>query len=157
MEVTQAHSYNREGAKDLLLSECSHRPAIDEAAWPLRILKLNTIPKPCEHEGGGFAETGWDVGELRAAGCARIATGKPSLVVEWFMAARCAIEKPVEARRVHNSPPSTISFSRCLLLNCMKSPQSRQSGPALRRFPACFHSCTRRSYGMRARKSSFTA
>jgi hypothetical protein len=74
------------------------------------------------------------------------------LIVEWFMAC-CANEKSVEARRVHNSPPSTISFSRCLILNCMKSPQSRQSGPALRRFPACFHSCTRRSYGMRVRKS----
>jgi hypothetical protein len=49
---------------------------------PLRILKVNTIPKPCEHDGGCFAKTGWDVYELRTADCARIAASKPSLVVE---------------------------------------------------------------------------
>jgi hypothetical protein len=104
-----------------------NRQAINEAARPLRILKLNTIPNPCEHDGGGFGKTSGDVDELRTAGCARIATSKPSLVVEWFMAG-CAIEKLVEARQVHRSPPSIISFSRCLTLNRMRSPQSRQRG-----------------------------
>ena len=33
-------------------------------------MKLNTIPKPCEHVGGGFAGTGWNVNELRIAFCA---------------------------------------------------------------------------------------
>jgi hypothetical protein len=68
-----------------------------------------------------FTEAGKVVDELRTAGCARIATSKPSLVVEWFMAARCAIEKLVEARRVHNSPPSTSPVSRFPVLNCMRS------------------------------------
>src|ERR1039458_4724755 len=104
-----------------------NRQAINEAARPLRILKLNTIPNPCEHGGGGFAKTSGDVDELRTDRCARIATSKPSLVVEWFMAG-CAIEKLVEARQVHRLPPSIISFSRCLTLNCMRSPQSRQRG-----------------------------
>jgi len=104
-----------------------NRQAINEAARPLRILELNTIPNPCEHDGGGFAKTSGDVDELRTDRCARIATSKPSLVVEWLMAG-CAIEKPVEARQVHRSPPSIISFSRCLTLNCMRSPYIRQRG-----------------------------
>jgi len=47
----------------------------------------------------------------------------------------CAIEKPVEARRVHRSPPSPTSLSRCPILNRMKSPQSRQSWPRFGSFP----------------------
>ena len=42
-----------------------NRQAINEAARPLRILKLNTIPNPCEHDGGGFGKTSGDVDELR--------------------------------------------------------------------------------------------
>jgi hypothetical protein len=30
-------------------------------------LVVNTIPKLCEDNGGGFAEAGWDVDELRLA------------------------------------------------------------------------------------------
>jgi len=59
-------------------------------------------------------------------GRAGIATDKSSMVVEWFMA-HVTIEEPVEVRRVHNPQPSTTPFSRCLILNCMKSPQSHQS------------------------------
>ena len=36
---------------------------------------MSTIPKPCEHDGGGFAKTGWDVDESRIA---FRATGEPS-------------------------------------------------------------------------------
>ena len=42
--------------------------AINEPTRPLRILKLNTVPKPCEYNGGGFAKAGWNVDELRMAG-----------------------------------------------------------------------------------------
>jgi hypothetical protein len=48
-----------------LLYERPHWQAINETARPsfaMRSIRLdNTIPKPCEHHGGGFAETGWDV------------------------------------------------------------------------------------------------
>ena len=138
-----------------LFHQGPHRQAKSEAARPLRILKLNTIPKPCEHDGGCFAEAGWNVDELRTTISPIVATSKPSLVVEWFMARgaiKRAIEKTVEARRVHRSLPSPTSLSRCPILNCMKFPQSRQSGPGLRRFLTWFCFYIRTTCGMRARK-----
>jgi hypothetical protein len=45
-------------------------------------------------------------------------------------------ERKVEGRRVHRSLPSPTSLSRCPILNCMKSPQSRQSGTRIVPFPS---------------------
>ena len=100
-----------------LLHQRPHWQAINESARPLRILKLNTIPKPCERDGGGFAETGWDVDE---SGIAFRATGQPfgfgtaiafttrnaTLVVVGRRFFRGGLKKAVELRRDHNSPPS---------------------------------------------------
>lgn len=75
------------------------------------------VPKPCEHDDGGFAETGWDVDEL---GTAFRATGQPfgfgtaipftirnaMLVVVGRRFFRGGLEKAVELRRDRNSPPS---------------------------------------------------
>jgi hypothetical protein len=46
-------------------------------------------------------------------------------------------ERTVEARRVHNSPPSTSPVSRFSILNCMRSRSiAPKKNPSLRRFPA---------------------
>jgi hypothetical protein len=105
-----------------LFHKCTHWQAVHEPTRPLQILDLNPIPEPSQNDSGSFAETGWDVDELRLASCVGVPASKPSLVVEWFMAASCAIEKSVEAWRVHNSPPSTSPVSRFPILNCMRSP-----------------------------------
>src|ERR1700722_20233690 len=87
-----------------LLHERPHCQPINESARPIRISKLNTIPKPCEHDGGGFAQTGWDVAELRAAGRARIVRRQTGLIVVGRIA-RGGLKKYVEQRSAHFSPP----------------------------------------------------
>ena len=78
-------SYSRELLKGLLAHERPHWQAINESARPsfamLEIRLGNTIPKPCVHDGGGLAESGRDIDELRAAGRARIVPRQTGLVV----------------------------------------------------------------------------
>src|ERR1035437_11060635 len=107
-----------------LFNQGPHRQAINEAAWPVCPFEFNSIPQPGQNGSGSFAESCGDIDKLRLAGCARVATSKSPLVVKWFMA-RCATEIAVETRQVHRSPPSTISSSRCLILNCMRSEERR--------------------------------
>lgn len=52
----------------------------------------NTIPKPCEHDSGCFAQAGRDVDELRMAIRARIAPRQTGLVIVWLIA-RGGLEK----------------------------------------------------------------
>ncbi len=78
-----------------LFHQRSHWQAINQAARPLRIIELNTIPKPGEDDCGGLAEAGWDVDELRAAagaapkplflvaGLKVLSTSQTPLVIIW--------------------------------------------------------------------------
>src|SRR6266568_1828737 len=88
-----------------LLHERPHWQTIDETARPLRILKSNTVPKPREHDGGGFAETGRNIDELRMASRARIVPCQTGLVVIGRVA-RGGLKKGVERKSAHDSPPS---------------------------------------------------
>lgn len=52
-----------------------------------------------------------------------------------------------------NSPPSTVSSSRCLILHCMRSRYiAPKKNPSLRRFPAWSYCSIRTTCGLRARK-----
>jgi len=113
-------SYIRELLKGLLAHERPHWQAINESARPLRILNLNTVPKPCEHDGSGFAETGWDIYELRAAGRARIVPRQTGLVVVGRVA-RGRLKKGVEQNPAHDSPPSRRVDAKCLVIDCIFS------------------------------------
>jgi hypothetical protein len=71
--------------------------------------KLNTIPKPRERDGGGFAKTSWDVDELRIAFRAAdqpfgfgtviaFTTGKATLVVVGRQFFRDGLKEVVKLR-----------------------------------------------------------
>jgi hypothetical protein len=75
---------------------------------------MNAIPKPREHDCGGLAETGWDVGiAFRAAGqpfgfgtAIAFTTRNATLVVVGRRFFRGGLKKAAELRRDHNSPPA---------------------------------------------------
>ena len=94
--------------------------AINEPMRPLRISKLNTIPKPCEHDGGGFAKTGWDVDELGTAGRARIVPRQTGLIGVGRVA-RGGLKEGVEWKPAHGSPPFRGVDARCLVMDCLSS------------------------------------
>src|ERR1035437_1694447 len=98
-----------------LFDQCPHRQAINETAWPLWILKLNTIPKPCQNDSGRFAKASRDVDELGMAIRARIAASKPSLVVERLMACG-GVEERVVLKPAHDLPPSLEISAICLVM-----------------------------------------
>jgi hypothetical protein len=111
-----------------LFHQRPHWQTINETARPLRILKLNTIPKPSEHDGGGFAKTGWNVDEpriaFRVAGqpfgfgtVIAFATRKATLVVVGRQFFRGGLKKAVESRRDHSSPPFRHVDARCLVID----------------------------------------
>jgi hypothetical protein len=101
-----------------LFHERSHRQAINEAARPLRIMNLDAIPKPCEHDGGCFAEAGWNVDELRTTISPIIkplsldaplafATCKSALVVERsLMVTSGQFEKLIKIHTLNNNTKS---------------------------------------------------
>ncbi len=63
------------------VENCPHRQAINDAARPFRLVEVNAIPKPCERDGGGFAEISWNVDELRMADCGWIVPRQTGLVI----------------------------------------------------------------------------
>jgi hypothetical protein len=70
---------------------------------------MNTVPKPCEYNGGGFAETRWNVDELRIAGRARIAPRQTRLVVIGRMA-RSRAEKMLKCHLASNLKINLLFF-----------------------------------------------
>ena len=60
------------------------------------------VPKPGEDDGGGFAEAGRDIDELRFAGPARVAARQPPLVV----VGRVARRRLEELFKRHHLPPA---------------------------------------------------
>jgi hypothetical protein len=90
--------------------------------------KLNTIPKPCKRNGGGFAKTSWNVDEPRIAfriagqpfGFGTViafATRKTTLVVVGRRFAGGGLKKVAELRQAHGSPPSRRVDARCLVID----------------------------------------
>jgi hypothetical protein len=113
-----------------LFHQRPHWQTINETARPVWILKWNTIPKPSEHDGGGFAKTGWNVDEsriaFRAAGqpfgfetVIAFATRKATLVVVGRRFFRGGLKKAVELKSAHGSPPSRRVDARCLVIDCL--------------------------------------
>jgi hypothetical protein len=66
---------------------------------------MNTIPKPSKNDSGGFAETGWDVDELRPAVLAGIVLRQTGLIVVGHIA-RGGLKKGIERKLDHGWPPS---------------------------------------------------
>jgi hypothetical protein len=95
-----------------LLHQSTHRQAINEAARPFLRLEMYSVPQPCEHDGGSFAQAGGDIDELRLASCANylssvglVAASKATLIVVGRVA-RGGLKKSGEWESAHGSPLS---------------------------------------------------
>ena len=87
--------------------------------------RSDAVPEPGEDDGGGLAEAGRDIDELRVAGSARVSACQPPLVVVGRVP-RCRLENSSNViiclRLYHMGAGSTNTQALCAAINGQNRP-----------------------------------